>query len=257
MSFEQLSKKYENNIKAQKLFCRAFKTLEIALSGNTVEDLEKVFNNGHTFINFEILDDNPLNVLKYGYKAISIHSMISYNKEGNENHRTNVLPNIIDIVIGRTFNGTSIIETPKITLKSPKSGNMFIDKLTLLQHKYKIPESTNIIYLPSEVLSELRIFTFDLGNALISANYSKVDTVGNVNRIVSIIDSVSEAVSSSPSDFRSFEDSCFVLDRLGGLPAINPVEGFVFEWNNHLFKLTGSFGALVPIFRIWNKLKFN
>jgi len=256
MSFEQLSKKYEKNPKAQEVFCRAFKAIETALSGNKPDDLDRAFNKGSTFLNFEILDDEPLNVLKTGYKALSVHGTVTYTKEGNESYRTNVLPNIVDVTLGRTYNGLTILETPKINLNVRKNANQFIDKLTLLQHKYKIPESANIVSLSPEVVAELRIFTFDLGNVVIKENYNKVDLFGNINRIVSIIDSVADCIA-SPTDFKSFEEACYTLDRLGGLPAINPVEGFVFEWNGRCLKLTGTFGALVPIFRIWNKQRFS
>lgn len=254
MSLDQLSNKFANNPKAHKVFVDAFKVVEMALSGNKQEDLMRVFDNGSTFANFEILSEEPLNVLRTGYNALSIHGMVSYDKEGNETHRTNVLPQILDVVLGRTFNRVTIIETPKIILKDSKVGNLFIDRLTLLQHKYKIPETTNIMELPDEVRSELRVFTFELGNSVIRANYNKSDSASNVNRIVSIIDDVDSRL--PVSDVNAFSDACYVLDRLGGLSAINPVEGFVFEWDGWYLKLTGSFGALVPIFRIWNRLRF-
>jgi hypothetical protein len=255
MSLDQLLKKYQDNPKAQKVFGDAFRVLEMALAGNKREDLMRIFDNGSTFVNFEILNEEPLNVLKPGYNALSVHGMVTYDKDGNETHRTSVLPQIIDTVLGRTFNGVTIIETPKIVLKDWKVGTLFIDRLNLLQHKYKIPESTNIMYLPKPVLNELRVFTFELGNAFIKANYSKVDSANNVNRVISIIDLVDEHISGSDVD--SFSDSCYLLDRLGGLSSINPIEGFVFEWGGYFLKLTGSFGALVPIFRIWNKLRFS
>lgn len=255
MSFDELTAKYAENPKTQAIFCKAFKVIESALSGNKIEDLQNAFDNGAMFLNFEILEADPLNVINTGYRALSVHGMVSYDVNGNELHRSVVLPQIVDVILGRVFNQCMIIETPKITLKSLKSPNYFVDRLSLMQHKFRIPEATKIQQLPKEIHSELKILILELGNALIKSSYNKADSNMSVNRIVSIIDAVVSGA--KPQDTAVLEDSFYLLDKLGGLPAINPIEGFVFDWGDNTYKLTGTFGALVPVFRIWNKMRFS
>jgi hypothetical protein len=256
MSFEQLAIKYADKPKARAVFCEAFKVIEAALSGADKNALNRVFGNGTVFLNFEILHEEPLNVLKTGYKALSVHGMITYDQMGNELHRTSVLPEVVDVVLGRTYEGVAIIETPKVKLSALPSADLLIARLNLLQHKFKIPESANIISLPTEQLFEIKLFILDLGNAVIKHNFRIPDFAGNVNRVVSIIDYVGNSLTND-SDLSTFEDSFYLLDRLGGFSAINPIEGIVFQWGGRTFKLTGSFAALVPIFNIWKKYVFN
>tara|TARA_R110000868_G_scaffold12456_27_gene59646 strand:+ start:167 stop:934 length:768 start_codon:yes stop_codon:yes gene_type:complete len=255
MPFEQLAGKYADRPQSQAIFCEAFKVIETALSGVDKNTLNRVFSNGSVFINFEILHEEALNILKTGYKALSLHGMVTYDQNGNELHRTAILPEIIDVTLGRTYNGVTIIETPKVELKALPTADLLIGRLKLLQHRLKIPESTNIISLNPDVLLEIKLFVLEVGNAVIKHNFKRSDTTGNVNRVISIIDEVGHSLSND-GDVISYEDACFLLDRLGGYSAINPIEGFVFQWEGKTFKLTGSFSALVPVFNLWNKLRF-
>lgn len=124
-----------------------------------------------------------------------------------------------------------------------------------MQHKYKIPESSKISTLPDSIISEIRLIVFQIGNAVIKANCSNTDTMGNVNRIISIIDEVGYEVRSD-ADIIAYENCCQILDKVGGLSSINSIEGIVFQWNGYMLKLTGTFGVLVPVFSIWNKMRF-
>lgn len=255
MTYDQLRDKYVNKPDVQFAFCEAFKAMEGLLGKLSVEASSRIFNNGSTFINFEIIHDRAKNVFKYTSPALSIHSLVTYDSSGNESHRSNVMPSEITTRLGVVVNGFVIIETPKIELKPIQSANLIGNELLSIQHRHRIPESTNIMSLPSHTMSDIRAFVFRLGNEVIKTNCPFPDSNKNVNGIISIIEYVGDSLSSD-SELRTFDSCLELLNRLGGYEAINPVEGLVFQWGDRMLKLTGSFGLLVPIFSLWNKKRF-
>jgi len=255
MTYDQLRDKYAHKPDVQFVFCESLKTMEMLLAGLSKRDSESIFNSGRTFLNFEVIHERSKNVFKFSSPALSVHSLVTYDSDGNELHRSSIMPSAIESVFGRSVNGFLVTETPKVVLKPTQSSNYLINKLLTIQHRHRIPESTNIISLPPYILAEVRMFVLELGNDIIKSNCNLQDSNNNVNGIIQIIEEVGDSLSSE-SDLTIFENSMEVLNRLGGYKAINPVEGLVFQWGNRLFKLTGSFGALVPIFNLWNKKRF-
>jgi len=255
MTYDQLKDKYSHKPDAQYAFCESFKAMEMMLSGISQKDAEVVFNKGRTFLNFEIIHDRARNVFKFSSTALYVHSLVTYYSDGNESHRSSVMPKEITAALGRSFNGFLVSETPKVEIKPTKSSNYFINKLLTIQHRNRIPESTNIMSLPPHIASEIRMFILEMSNDIIKTNCDLSDTNNNVNGIIQIIEEVADSISNE-SELGTFEYCMEVLNRLGGYKAINPVEGLVFIWGDRLLKLTGSFGALVPIFNLWNKKRF-
>jgi len=255
MNYYQLKEKYKSKPDSQFAFCESLLAITKALSTIDQSFINEIFNNGSTFLNIEILHERATNVFKCDFPALSIHSLITYDSHGNESYRTTTMPKEIGSLFGKTFGEFILKETTPVKLEPIQNSKTYIQQLLNIQTKYRIPEPSIITQLPLDVQTEIKRFIFDLGNAVIRSNYPKKDYKNNINRIIGIVEEVSDNLEND-IEYKVFEGSMKMLDDIGGYKSINPIEGLVFSWNNRTLKLTGSFGCLVPIFNLWNKKRF-
>lgn len=252
MNFEQLRKKYVDNESALFAFSKAFRAIEDAMWLMNQSNLEDVFQGGKTFLNLEVIHEKNTNIFKYKAPALYLHSIITYDETGNEVYRNTTLPVSLDRIVGKKFGEFTIEHTPKVELKIIEGSQL--EELEYIQKKFKITDNIPLNKLPLDALRAIKLFTYKLGNLIIKSNYPASDECSNVNRIIKILGEVAENL--KEEDVTSFKASMSALDELGGLQAINPIEGFVLEWRGKIYKLTGTFGALNGAFQIYNKGRF-
>lgn len=194
----------------------------------------KIFNNGRTFLNFEIIHPKARNIYDYGNEPfLSLHSLITYDELGNEVSRTNKVPKILE----GDQNGWKIQITPKVQLQLPSESNKYF------QEKLEKFDS-----------NQLKLLILELGNYIIR-NLSIIDENNNIANIIELIlDSRDLANKQGSRD--KYDSALEDLKALGGFNSINPIEGLVIQWRNRIYKFTGTFGALVPIFSIHNKHRY-
>lgn len=255
MNYTQLKEKYKSNPDSQFAFCESLTAMTKALSTVDQSYLNQIFKNGSTFLNFEILHERATNVFKCDFPALSIHSLITYDSQGNESYRSTTMPKEIGSLFGKTYGQFIIKETTSIELNPIQDAELYNKEILDIQKRYRIPEPSIITQLPIDVQTEIKRFIFDLGNAVIRSNYPKKDHNYNINRIIGIVEEVSDNLEND-TEYKTFEDSMKMLDNIGGYKSINSIEGLVLSWNNRTLKLTGSFGCLVPVFNLWNKKRF-
>ena len=92
---------------------------------------------------------------------------------------------------------------------------------------------------------------------LVIQNFCKTNPQNSKNKTVigNIVSNVQSNLKTD-ADISKFKEGLRLLDWIGGVNAINPIEGLVFEYRGNVWKCTGSFGALQPIFNIYNKMRF-
>ena len=241
MTVDQVREKYQNKGDLEKTFGDAHEAIKnrILRFGNQPY-LDSIFNNGRTFLNFEILHPLARNIYEYGDKPIiSMHSLITYDEKGNEIHRSNNFSE---------FQGISgdwhIKRTPTITLKPNDKINDFYQREL---NKFKETDTVHSNY-------SLKLLILAIGNILIKSIQSDQDQTNIAKIIELIIDSREIANKQGTRD--KYDQALQDLKVLGGFNSINPIEGLVIQWQDRIYKLTGSFAALVPIFSIWNKNRY-
>ena len=234
LSLKQLMDKYNDDRSKQFVFTIAMKDLSKSLSTLGQNQLNIIFNNGRTFLNFEIIHPQSENILEYDDSFLSLHSLITYDNQGNETYRTTNLPfDFSHLDRGQEF---KIQVTPKFKLEPLENPEAITSILNDL--KSKNDHKSTILYLEN----------------LIIQNFCKKNNFpqNNIQKIFQILQSVQGQLKTK-DDTKLFQDCIKLVDLIGGL---NPIEGLVFEYKGQVYKLTGSYGVLIPIFRIYNKMRY-
>jgi hypothetical protein len=232
LTVDQITQKFEGKDNVQHTFTEAHKAITEFLKQFDPNVLNKIFNNGQTFLNFEIIHPMARNIIDYGNQQyLSLHSLITYNEVGNELSRTSNLPYQFGSSNDKVFHNFLIKITPLYKLNSSLK-------------KY-IEYFTNNIKSNFENKDELKIIFWKLGNLILMRENEPTHQY-----ILDIIDSVK----AQSDETEKINNTLNIVNRL---KQINNNEGIVIEWENRLLKLTGTFGALVPIFGIYNKLRYS
>lgn len=230
MTVDEVFLKYQGKDDIQFTFTTAHKAIEEHLLEMSHETLTEIFNDGRTFLNFEIIHPRARNVFDYGDKPfLSLHSLITYDEKGNEISRTKNIPPIME---SQPRNGFEIKITPNFQLNPNPENNQYF------QTKFK-PENK-------------KLFVAEFGNYVIQ-QFCKENKVNSDNKTTQIkIITKSRHLCKTEKDKSDFKSAYENLQRVGGIESLNSIEGLVIEWRGRQYKLTGSFLLCVPIFRIYN-----
>lgn len=242
MTIDEVHAKYEGKENAQVVFVNAHRAIaEHLASLNDSDFIDQIFNpvEGRTFLNFEIIHPQARNVMDYGSQPyLSLHSLITYDESGNEISRTNEVPIEFES-LKEQRNGFFIQITKQENLRpNPELAKKFSEKFKTLKE------------------GEEKLFWFNLGNEVIKS-YCQVTKQPNYNKtVVTKLLTKVRNICRTEDEKLKFKNCYANLQRVGGIEAINPIEGLVIEWNGNLIKLVGTFGLLQPIFRIYNNYRF-
>lgn len=229
----QLKDKYKNKPDQLFVFVKAMEDIGSLLLKLGTNQLNTIFNNGRTFLNFEIIHPRAKNVFNYAEPLLSLHSLVTYDESGNEIQQTTNIP--FEFKLGKTF---KVQKTPSFKLEplnDPASQTFIINRL---KSGKDIKET--ILLLEN----------------LVVQNFCKHNPQ-NKDNIMDIMNMVNAAtLSLTDEEKHKFSDSITLLNFIGGSSAINPIEGLVFEYKDKIWKCTGAFACLRPIMNIYNKYKF-
>lgn len=234
MTVEEVFEKYAGKDDVQFTFTNAHNAIAEHLMEMSHETLTDIFNDGRTFLNFEIIHPRARNVFEYGDKPfLSLHSLITYDEKGNEISRTKNIPWEFESM---PRNGFEIKITSTFQLK---------------------PQSEQFQYFKSKFNPEnKKLFIAELGNAVIK-QFCKDTKQNSMNKTTQVkIITKSRILCKTDKDKSDFKSAYENLQRVGGIDSLNPIEGLVVEWRGRQFKLTGSFLLCVPIFRIYNQDRY-
>ena len=135
-----------------KAFSATMEDLENALQGLTDKQRGHIFDNGHKWMNLEIIYVPTQNVIPYGKDMIVFHGNLEYDKEGNtigqDKESGSKLAGMIKQInqdIQNTFEirGPVAVSLP-VTKDFKEDQQYFIRKLNNLQKKYKLTNGDKI-----------------------------------------------------------------------------------------------------------------
>jgi len=231
----QLKEKYKTKPDQLFVFVKAMEDIGNSLLKLGTNRLNDIFQNGRTFLNFEILHPRAKNVFDFGEPTLSLHSLVTFNENGEEVNQIVDLP--FELINGRTF---KIQKTPAFKLEplnDPSTERFVLDKIK-----------------SGKDLKE----TILLLENLIIQNFCKNNPQNqdNILNLTQIINAVKGSVKTE-EEKQKFNESMKLLNFIGGIEVINPIEGLVFEYKNKTYKCTGAFGCLQPILNIYNRQRFS
>lgn len=237
MTVEEVFEKYVGKDDVQFTFTNAHKAIQEHLMEMSHETLTEIFNDGRTFLNFEICHPRARNVFEYGDKPfLSLHSLITYDEKGNEISRTKEIPATFE---SHPRNGFEIKITPNFQLKRPYD-----------------PFDINQIFQTKFNPKEKKLFVAEFGNYVIK-QFCKETKQNPLNKTTQVkIITKSRSLCKTEKDKSDFKSAYENLQRVGGIDSLNPIEGLVIEWRGRQYKLTGSFLLCVPIYRIYNQDRY-
>jgi hypothetical protein len=191
---------------------------EYLLKNYNLNYLNSICLEGKRFFNVDIYSPVNKNIVSYGnVPFVSVHSIIEFNN-GNE-IATYKLPNFKENL---SYNGYNIKLPTKLTTKFDTS------KLEI----YK-----NLILSNYNNSDKLKLVWWKIGSDLLNSISVNPD---NRDRILRIVNLYKDQCPDTLQDLLS----------IGGFDAINTFEGFVFNWKNNMYKITGTFGLLRPVFNL-------
>ena len=136
----------------EKAFAGTMEDLENAIKGLSEKQRGAIFDNGHKWMNLEIIYEPTQNVIPYGKDMIIFHGNLEYDKEGNpigqDKESGAKLAGMIK-QINQEIQNTFEIRGP-VALSLPRSQDFkadqqyFIKKLFNLQKKYKLQNTDKI-----------------------------------------------------------------------------------------------------------------
>ena len=259
MTLGELKDKFSDRPQLEKSFSWAMMDLMNKIASfNDQEFINSIFNNGRTFLNFEICHQDVKNVYDYGNPKLLLHSLKTYDELGNQVDESNNIPKEFEEF--KPDEGHYEIQiTPKVQIKKfdNNSIGLFLNEFTQIKNRGAYRDSDLISGSNPQTIKKLKFLIWNIGNQVISqiVNETKPDRK-SVTDIINIINLSRILAKKDKQDKVRFQQSLADLLALGGFKAINPIEGIVFKWRRNSYKLTGSFGALVPIFSIYNKDRF-
>ena len=136
----------------EKAFAGTMEDLENAIKGLTEKQRGHIFDNGHKWMNLEIIYVPTQNVIPYGKDMIVFHGNLEYDKEGNpigqDKESGSKLAGMIKQInqdIQNTFEirGPVAVSLP-ITKDFQVDQQYFIRKLNTLQKKYKLTNGDKV-----------------------------------------------------------------------------------------------------------------
>lgn len=252
MTYQELSDFFNDRGDIQFVFTQAHEDISTIMQNIPKE----IFNNGLTFINYEILHPKTKNVFEYGEPTLSIHGLIHYDLDGNEISRSSDYS--FDVHNhGYEFN---YMRSPKHQLKPLADLNLisvFEFEINKIRLDSRLNWNSKLKEIPTDKLKyELQLLILFVGNAVIQnlcQPYSQLD-IKNINSIISRIEKNIESLENYNDDKLriKFNHEMSRLNLLGGYKSINPIEGLVIEWKNKQMKLVGSFAPVNQILGLFH-----
>lgn len=247
---QEMIEKYTEKPIVQQVFLDGITVIENICRGLGEYELDQIFGGGNTFVNFEILNPKNTTVFPAKEPEIYLHSMITYDSSGNELSRDTDIP----FDISRNYNSPYKVYKSNLQPIAPNNGleveeNILsqLEKLEQLQTSSKF-----------DTAYELKKLIFKFGSIIIydfcKKNIKDWSPKDEILKILSDID-----YDNLPDvQRRKYDDSIIMLSKIGGPKMLSPIEGLVIPWRGKTYKLTGAFGALVPILiDIYNKNRIN
>ena len=130
----------------------AMKDLEKAIKGLTSKQRDKIFQNGGSFMNLEVIYPTSVNVIPYGQPLLVFHGTMQYDEAGNpigENPEAGrMLAGMIKQVNAHvqdnyTISGPTVTELPKSVKLSSLQGK-FTSQLSKLQSEFNLKDADGV-----------------------------------------------------------------------------------------------------------------
>ena len=137
----------------EKAFAGTMEDLENAIKGLTEKQRGHIFDNGHKWMNLEIIYVPTQNVIPYGKDMIIFHGNLEYDKEGNpigqDKESGSKLAGMIKQINQEIQNTFEIRGPVAVSLPTTKDFQVdqqyFIRKLNNLQKKYKLTNNDKVV----------------------------------------------------------------------------------------------------------------
>lgn len=235
MTRTELKEKYKLKPNIQFVFVNALTEISNLLLRLGANKLNEIFKNGKVFLNFEV--QHPKVKMHYNSKEalLSLHSLVEYNVDGYQINESLDIP--FDVKDGKIF---KIQKTPIFQL-----------------HPLNDPVSEQFIL---NNLREGRLIkeTILLFENLIIKNFCKQYPQPNdpIKELVRVVNEV-EFLAENEKEKMDVMEGLRLLEYVGGIDSINPIEGLVFKIDSQTYKCTGSFGALRPLLNVYSKHTYN
>ena len=235
MSRTQLKEKYKDKPNIQFVFVNALNEISNSLLRLGSLKLNEIFKNGKVFLNFEV--QHPKVKMHYNSKEplISLHSLVEYDSNGYQINESTEIP--FDISTGKIF---KIQKTPIFRLSplnDPVSEQFILNNL----REGRLIKETILLF-----------------ENLIIKNFCKQypQKSNSIPEFLNVIREV-EILAENEKERSEIKEGLRLLDYVGGIDSINPIEGLVFRIENQIYKCTGAFGALRPLLNVYNKHTYN
>lgn len=130
----------------------AMKDLSAAITGLSLAQKNKIFKNGKSFMNIEVIWPTSVNVIPYGQALLVFHNAIEYDDRGNAIGKVDGAESILAGMIKQinahvqskyTIQGPPITSIPKNDKLSNKQSKYF-SKLNKLQSQFGLSDSDNV-----------------------------------------------------------------------------------------------------------------
>lgn len=235
MTRTQLKEKYKDKPNIQFVFTNALSEISNLLLRLGTTKLNEIFKNGKVFLNFEV--QHPKVKMHYNSKEalLSLHSLVEYDENGYQINESLEIP--FEVKDGKIF---KIQKTPIFKL-----------------HPLNDPVSEQFIL---NNLREGRLIkeTILLFENLIIKNFCKQYPQPNdpIKELVQVVNEV-EFLAENEKEKMDVKEGLRLLEYVGGIDSINPIEGLVFKIDNQTYKCTGAFGALRPLLNVYAKHNYN
>ncbi len=240
MTIDVLERMYEGRGNLKDSFVNAHKDMQSLL--NRLPHIKELIENNNLFINMEILNPLTANVFQYGSEPkIMLHDLIEYDIKGNEIKRLNKsgigLYNEI-----KSYNLTkqdiyTIIPPNKLQLEnSDIIFKWFSKNIKEYMIKNSLSESDSI-FGHNYIIELIDKFSYNLLN-IIEGTLSITNMKTKLDELLLLNENLE-------FELRNKYDSNFErLKTIISNKLPNNFEGFVFEYDNKIYKMTGSFRYL-------------
>lgn len=152
LSISDVADKFKNRGGLTDAYNFAMRDLSKAISKLSKKQKEKIFNNGGSFMNLEVIHPKSVNVIPYGQPLLVFHGTMDYDEDGNaigqNTEAARMLAGMIkqvnqDVQDVYTIQGPPVIELPKNkSLKSKKS--KYLKEISNLQKEFGLKDSDGV-----------------------------------------------------------------------------------------------------------------
>lgn len=152
LDIKGVSDKFQNRGGLTDAYNFAMKDLNTAISALSEKQRTKIFQDGASFMNLEVIWPESVNVILYGQPLLVFHSTMQYDIDGNAIGQNvdaaKMLAGMIKQVekhvqSNYTIQGPPVIELPKTQKLSSKKGK-YVSAISKLQKEFKLKDSDGV-----------------------------------------------------------------------------------------------------------------